>query len=119
MQDYCNGAESFINYTLSNPKNISGGGIRCSYKRCKNKKFLDLDVVTIQLLQKSFMEKYLWLFAYEKSYVPYEIMVERMTDLTSSSRNIHGVVVDYSNLYRSMMMDAMRMNQVMQVNVQM
>jgi len=46
-------------------------------------------------------------------------MVERMTDLTSSSRNIHGVVVDYSNLYRSMMMDAMRMNQVMQVNVQM
>ena len=27
-----------INYVLSNLRNISGGGIRCPCKRCKNKK---------------------------------------------------------------------------------
>jgi hypothetical protein len=47
MMNYCNEVVSFINYTLSKPRNISGGGIRCLCKRCKNKKFLDLDVVTI------------------------------------------------------------------------
>jgi len=47
MMDYCNEVVSFINYTLSKLRNISGGGIRCLYKRCKNKKFLNLDVVTI------------------------------------------------------------------------
>ena len=36
--DYCNGVEGFINYALSNLKNISGGGTRCPCKRCKNKK---------------------------------------------------------------------------------
>ena len=36
--DYCNEIEGFINYALFNPKNISGGGIRYSRKRCKNKK---------------------------------------------------------------------------------
>jgi hypothetical protein len=37
--DYCNGVEGFINYILSNPRNVSGDGIRCLCKRCKNKKF--------------------------------------------------------------------------------
>jgi len=41
MMDYCDGIEGFINYALSNPRNISEGGIRCLCKRCKNKKFLD------------------------------------------------------------------------------
>jgi len=50
MMDYCNKIQGFINYTLSNSRNISGGGIRCPCKRCKNKKFLDLDVVTMHLL---------------------------------------------------------------------
>jgi hypothetical protein len=50
--DYCNWVEAFINYTLSNPKNISGGDIRCPCKKYKNKKFLDLDVVMMHLLQK-------------------------------------------------------------------
>jgi len=36
--NYCNGIEGFINYALSNPSNINGGGIRCLCKRCKNKK---------------------------------------------------------------------------------
>jgi len=35
--DYCNEIQGFINYALSNPRNISGGGIRCPCKRCKNK----------------------------------------------------------------------------------
>jgi hypothetical protein len=48
--DYCNRVEVFINYALSNPYNISGGGIRCLCKRCKNKKLFDLDVITIHLL---------------------------------------------------------------------
>ena len=43
--DYYNEVEDFINYTLSNPKNISGDNIGCPCKRCKNKKFLDPDVV--------------------------------------------------------------------------
>ena len=50
--DYCNGIQGFINYAISNPKNISWSNIRCPYNRCKNKKFLDLDVVTMYLLQK-------------------------------------------------------------------
>jgi hypothetical protein len=50
--DYCNEIEGFINYTLSNPRNINGDGIRCPCKRCKNKKFLNTDVVTMHLLQK-------------------------------------------------------------------
>jgi len=57
--DYCNGVQGFINYALSNPRNISGGGIRCPCKKCKNKKFIDPDTVTMHLLQKRFMEKYL------------------------------------------------------------
>ena len=55
--NYCNRVQGFINYAISNPINISGGGIRCLCKRYKNKKFLDPNVVTIHLLQKRFMEE--------------------------------------------------------------
>ena len=55
--DYCNGVQGFINYALSNPRNISGDNIRCSYKSCKNKKFIDPDVVTMHLLQKKVHKK--------------------------------------------------------------
>ena len=51
--DYYNKVESFINYALSNPRNISEYDIRCLCKRCKNKKFLNLYVVTMHFLQKS------------------------------------------------------------------
>jgi hypothetical protein len=44
--DYCNVVQGFINYALSNLKNISGEGIRCLCKKCKNKKFFDLVVAT-------------------------------------------------------------------------
>jgi len=76
--DYCNEIESFINYALFNLKNISGISIRCSCKRCKNKKFLNPDIVIMHLLQKGFMKKYLCWFAYEEPYFPYKTMVERM-----------------------------------------
>ena len=56
------------------------------------------------------MEKYLCWFAQEKPYVPYKTMIERMVELTSSSSNVYEVVNDNSNYYRSMIMDAMRMN---------
>jgi hypothetical protein len=90
----------YMHYLIQ--KNISGGGIRCRYNRYKNKKFLNPDVVTIHLLQKGFMEKYLSWLAHEESYVPYETMVERMIGSTSSSNNLHGVAYDNSNCYRSM-----------------
>ena len=69
--DYCNGVEGFINYVLYNPKNISRGNIRCPCKRCKKKRFLHPDVVTMHFLQKIFMKKYLCWFAYGEPYVPY------------------------------------------------
>jgi hypothetical protein len=31
--------------SLSNPKNISGGGIMCTCNRYKNKKFIDPDII--------------------------------------------------------------------------
>jgi hypothetical protein len=58
--DCCNGIQGFINYAISNLRNISGGGIKYPCKRCKNKKFLDSDIVIMHLLQKGFMEKYLF-----------------------------------------------------------
>jgi hypothetical protein len=74
--DYYNRVESFINYALSNMRNISGGSIRCLFKRCKNKKFLDLDVVTMHLLQKkSSWKKYLYRFAHGEPYVPYKTTI--------------------------------------------
>jgi len=92
-------------------KNINGDSIKCSCKKCKNKKFLNSDVVTIYLLQKEFIEKYLCWFAHGEPYVPYETMVERTIGLTCSSSNIHGVVNNNSNHYRSMVVDAMRIFQ--------
>jgi len=36
MMNYCNGIQGFINYITSIMRNISGCGIRCPCKRCKN-----------------------------------------------------------------------------------
>jgi hypothetical protein len=52
MMDYCNGVKCFINYALSNIRNSSRGGNRYPCKTCKNKKFLDPNIVTMHLLQK-------------------------------------------------------------------
>jgi hypothetical protein len=53
--DYCNGVQGLL---IMYPRNISGCGIKCPCKRCKNKKLLDPDVIMMHLLQKKkFMEK--------------------------------------------------------------
>jgi hypothetical protein len=57
IMDYCNEIAGFINYALFNSKKyINGGGI-CPYKRGKNKKKIDPDIVMMHLLQKRFIEK--------------------------------------------------------------
>jgi len=50
-------------------------------------------------------------FSHREPYAPYETMVERMIELTSSSSNVHGVVDDNNNCYRIMIIDAIRINQ--------
>jgi len=47
--DYCNGVLGFINFATSIPINFSGGGIRCLYRKCKNKMFLHPGAVTMHL----------------------------------------------------------------------
>jgi len=49
-------------------------------------------------------------YAHEKPFVPHETMVERMVWSTSSASNVYGVVNDNNNSYKTMVMDAMRMN---------
>ena len=77
----------------------------------KIKKFLNLDVVTIHLLQKRLMKKYLCWYEHEEPYVPHDIVVEKMIGSTSRSNNVHVVVDGNSNSYRNIIMDAIKMNQ--------
>jgi hypothetical protein len=62
--DYYNGIQGFFNYATSISRNISGGGIRCPYKRCKKEKFFYPNIVTMHLLHKGFMEEYLCWYAH-------------------------------------------------------
>jgi len=109
--DYYNGVQCFINYATFITRNISGGGIRCSCKRCQNKKFFHPYVVTMHILHKRFIEEYLCWYAHGEPFVPHEIMVKRMVGLISSANNVHGVETDNGNPYKTMVMDAMKMNQ--------
>jgi hypothetical protein len=59
--------------------------------------------------KKRFIEKYLCWYAHKETYIPHDTMIERIVGSTSSSSNVHGVV-DNSNPYRNLVMDAMRMN---------
>ena len=56
------------------------------------------------------MEKYLYWFAHGKPYVPYETIIQRMVESTFSSNNMYGVADDHSNCYKSIVIDAIRMN---------
>jgi len=109
--DYCNGAQGFINFTASIPRNFTEGGIRCLCRKCQNKKYLHPDVVMMHLLHKGFMKDYLCWYAHEELFVSNKSMGERVVESTSSTSNVHGVANDNSNPYRNMVMDAMRMNQ--------
>jgi len=77
----------------------------------KIKKFLDPDIVTMHLLHKGFVEEYIYWHAHGEPFVPHETKVERMVESISSVSNVHGVVNDNNNPYKTMVMDAMRMNQ--------
>jgi len=50
-------------------------------------------------------------YAYGELFVSKESMVGRMGASNSSANNVHEVIDDNSNLYKNMVMDAMRMNQ--------
>ena len=64
----------------------------------------------MHLLHKGFIEKYLCWYAYEKSFVPHETTIEKMVGSTSSTSNVHEVETNNNNPYRTMIIDAMRMN---------
>jgi hypothetical protein len=109
----------FINFTTSILRNFTGGGIKCPYRKCKNKKYLHSDVVMMHLLHKGFMKDYLCWYAHEKLFVRNESKVERVVGSNSRASNVHELVNDNSNPYKkNMVMDAMRMNQGNVVNVQ-
>jgi hypothetical protein len=111
QMDYCNGIEGFINYALSNPRNISGGNIRCLCKRCKNKKFSQSRCCNeVSSIKRVYEENLCW-FAHVELYVPYDTIIERMVRSTYSSSNVHGVIYDNSNSYRNMVMNATKINQ--------
>jgi hypothetical protein len=109
--DYCNGVQGFINFATSIPRNFTNGDIRCPFRKCKNKKFMHQNVVTMHLLTKGFMEDYLCWYAHGELFVLNKSMVEKVVGSTSSASNVHEVVNDNSNPYRNMVMDAMRMNE--------
>jgi hypothetical protein len=62
------------------------------------------------LLKIKYVEMYLRWFAHGEPYVPYNTILERIVSSTSSSSNIHEVVNYNNNRYKSMMIDAMRIN---------
>jgi hypothetical protein len=120
--DYCNGVQGFINFTTSILRNFTGGGIRCPYRKCKNKKYLHPDVVMMHLLHKGFW-RIIYVGMHTENYLFvmrawYESMVERVVGSNSSASNVHELVNDNSNPYRNMVLDAMRMNQGNVINVQ-
>jgi len=116
--NYCNGVQGFINFTTSIPRNLTGDGIRCPCRKCQNKKYLHPDVVMMHLLHKGFMKNYRCWYAHGEVFVRYKSIEERVVRSTSSASNVHEVANDNTNPYRNMVMDAMRMNQGMSVNVQ-
>jgi len=109
--DYCNRVQGFINFATSIPRNFTGGGIRCPCRKCQNKRYLHPNVVMMHLLHKGFMKNYVCWYAHRELFVRNKSMGERVTGSTSSASNVYGVANDNSNLYRNMVMDAMRMNQ--------
>jgi len=93
MMDYCNEVQGFINFTTSIPRNFTVGGFRCPCRKCENKKYLHPDVVMMHLLNKGFIENYLYWYAHGEVFVRNKSMGERVVGSTSSA------------------IDAMRMNQ--------
>jgi hypothetical protein len=109
--NYYNGVQGFINFATSIPRNFTGGGIRCSCRKCQNKKYMHPNVVTMHLLHKGFIENYQCWYAHGEVFVSKSRMEERVVGSTSSASNVYEAAKDHTNPYRNMVMDAMRMNQ--------
>jgi len=86
--NYCNEVQDFINFTTFIPRNFTEGDIRCSCRKCENKKYLHPDVVMMHLLHKGFMENYLCWYAYREVFVHNKRMRERVVGSTSSASNV-------------------------------
>jgi hypothetical protein len=91
--DYCKGVQGFINFAISIPRHFSGGGIRYPCRKCKNKKCMHPDVITMHLLHKGFMKDYMCWYAYRELFVRNERIIERIVKLTSSVSNVCGFYV--------------------------
>ena len=78
-------------------RNFSRGGIRCPYRKNKNKNFLYPDVVTMHPLHKGFVEDYMCWYAHGELFVRNESMVKRMVGTISRASNVHEVVNDNNN----------------------
>ena len=65
----------------------------------------------MHLLTKGFMKDYLYWYAHGELFLPNKRMVKRLVRSTSSASNMHEVENDNSNLYRNIVMDAMRMSE--------
>jgi hypothetical protein len=86
--DYCNRVQGFINFATSIPINFTGGGIRCPYNKCLNKKYLHPDVLMMHLLHKGFMENYMCWYAHGEVFVRNKSMRERVVGSTYSASNM-------------------------------
>jgi hypothetical protein len=67
--NYCNRVQSFINYALSNPRNISGGGIRCPCKMCKKKVFRSRCCNDASSTEKVHREIYVLVYMHKKNHM--------------------------------------------------
>ena len=105
---FCLGIQLFYSFFLYK---FIEGILNVHARDVKIKKFLDSDVVTKHHLQKEFMEKYMCWYAHGEPFVPHNTMVERITDSTSSSSNVHEIVDDNSDPYKNMGMEAIKINQ--------
>jgi hypothetical protein len=98
--------KGFINFILSNSKNISECEIRFPCVKCKNKKVHYKNVMMMHLFKIRFVEKYLCWFVYEEPYIPNKSMLQMIIGSTSSSSYTYEVVDDNNNSYKSLVMDA-------------
>ena len=119
-KDYCKGVDGFINFALSNLKNISRGEINIWRILVEVK--LDVHVKSEKI--KSSTNKMLWwcvllkrvhwkidvLVCIRKTLYSLRDHVRNIVDSTSSSSNIDEVVHDSSNCYRSLVIDTMRID---------
>jgi hypothetical protein len=69
------------------------------------KKIINSDVVTMHILQKRLIEKYMCWYTYGELFVPHDTMARGMVGSTSCITNLHRVVDDNSNSYRNMVMN--------------